>query len=81
MAAVLDTGRESGGGWRARIAVGALGLCSVIPLLAWVYGLGSFAAWFWRLAFPAAVVLGAVAWRASRPERMRPRPTGSGPSW
>jgi hypothetical protein len=52
---------------RARLLVGGLGLCSVVPLLAWVYGLGSFAAWFWRLAAPAAVVLGAVAWRVSRP--------------
>ena len=28
------------------------GLCSVAPLLAWVYGLGLFALWFWLLAAP-----------------------------
>jgi hypothetical protein len=58
--------------WRYRIAVGALGLCSVVPLLAWVYGLGSFAAWFWRLAFPAAVALAVVGWRAARPGSRAP---------
>jgi hypothetical protein len=62
--------------WRARCAVGALGLCSVVPLLAWVYGLGSFAAWFWRLAVPAAVVLGAIAWRVTRSRSGTGAPAG-----
>jgi hypothetical protein len=49
------------------LVIAGFGLCSVVPLLAWVYGLGSFAAWFWRLAAPAALLLGLVAWRVSRP--------------
>jgi hypothetical protein len=52
--------------------VAGLGLCSVVPLLAWVYGLGSFAAWFWVLAAPAAVLLGTTAWWVSRPGSGRP---------
>ena len=44
-----------------------LGLCSVVPLVAWVYGLGAFAAWFWLLAVPAQVALAGIAWVAFRP--------------
>ena len=62
--------------WRARGAVGALGLCSVVPLLAWVYGLGSFAAWFWRLARPRGCVLGAIAWRVTRSRSGTNAPAG-----
>lgn len=38
-----------------------LGLLSVAALLAWVFGLGSFAVWFWGLSFPATVALIAIA--------------------
>jgi hypothetical protein len=40
--------------------VAFLALLSVAPLLAWVYGVGSFAAWYWRLAFPSVVAV--VVW-------------------
>lgn len=60
--------------WRARCSIGALGICSVVPLLAWVYGLGSFAAWFWRLTFPSAVVLGAIGLGVTRPGAGRAAP-------
>lgn len=42
-------------------AIFVLGLCSVAPLLAWVYGLGSFAAWFWGLAAPGMLLVAVVA--------------------
>ena len=42
-------------------AVFVLGLCSVAPLLAWVYGLGSFAAWFWALAAPGMLLVFVLA--------------------
>jgi hypothetical protein len=49
-------------GQRALAAVClVLGLCSVAPLLAWVYGLGSFAIWFWALAAPGLLVITALA--------------------
>lgn len=41
----------------------ALGLSSVWPLLAWVYGLGSFATWFWALAVPGFLLItGLTVW-------------------
>jgi hypothetical protein len=51
-------------GQRALAAVClVLGLCSVAPLLAWVYGLGAFAVWFWALAMPGlAVIAGVCLW-------------------
>lgn len=48
----------------ARILAGLcllLGLGSVWPLLAWVYGLGSYAAWFWFLAFPGLLFIAGTA--------------------
>lgn len=48
-----------------RAVLAVLALSSVAPLLAWVYGLGSFAAWYWRVAAPAIVLLAvATAWLA-----------------
>ena len=38
-----------------------LGLCSVAPLLAWVYGLGTFALWFWALAAPGLLFIAVLA--------------------
>ena len=38
-----------------------LGLCSVSPLLAWVYGLGTFAVWYWALAVPGLLFITALA--------------------
>lgn len=38
-----------------------MGLGSVLPLLAWVYGLGSFAVWFWVQAVPGLVVIVGIA--------------------
>jgi hypothetical protein len=37
------------------------GLCSVAPLLAWVYGLGTFALWFWLLAAPGLAFIAVLA--------------------
>jgi hypothetical protein len=42
-------------------ACGILGLCSVAPLLAWVYDLGTFAAWFWLLAAPGILFISVTA--------------------
>lgn len=48
-------------GWRAIVCL--LALLSVAPLLAWAYGLGPFAAWYWGLSVPALVTLiGVVGW-------------------
>lgn len=47
-------------------ACAVLALLSVAPLLAWAYGLGSFAAWFWALSAPAMVALAAAGVRAAR---------------
>ena len=49
------------------VVCGLVGLGSVVPLLAWVYGLGAFAAWFWGLAAPglAFVAITGVALRRS----------------
>ena len=38
-----------------------LGLGSIWPLLAWVYKLGSFAAWFWFMALPGALLILGIA--------------------
>ena len=46
--------------------VALLGLSSVASLLAWVYGLGSFAAWFWGLSAPATFALAAIGVVAAR---------------
>jgi hypothetical protein len=54
---------------RQRVAAAVclvLGLCSVAPLLAWVYGLGSFALWFWALAMPGMLVVTGIALWARR---------------
>jgi hypothetical protein len=48
---------------RAGLAV--LGLTSVAPLLAWLYDLGSFHAWFWAVAAPGMVTLFALGLFAS----------------
>lgn len=46
-----------------RAIVGLLALVQVAPLLAWVYGLGPFAVWYWALSAPALVALiGVTAW-------------------
>jgi hypothetical protein len=37
------------------------GLLTVWPLLAWVYGLGSFAIWYWALAVPGLLAITALA--------------------
>ena len=47
-------------------AVFVLGLCSVAPLLAWVYGLGSFAVWFWALAAPGMLFVFVLAMALNR---------------
>ncbi len=51
-------------------ACGLLGLASVVPLLAWVYGLGPFHKWFWGVAAPALIGLLALAVLSSRNERL-----------
>lgn len=56
-----------------RSVVAGLGLCPVVPLLAWVYGLGPFAAWFWLAVVPALALLAAIAWAVSRPGSGHPR--------
>ncbi len=43
-----------------------LGLASVGSLLAWVFGLGGFAAWFWWFSAPGVTLLGGVAWFVAR---------------
>lgn len=43
------------------VACGIFGLCSVAPLLTWVFGLGSFAAWFWLLAAPGLLLIVVIA--------------------
>lgn len=49
------------------LPVALLGLLNVSPLLAWLFGLGSFSAWFLAVAAPALVLLGAVGtWSARR---------------
>lgn len=48
------------------LGCGLLGLASVVPLLAWVNGLGPFHVWFWSLAAPALaglLVLGTITFR------------------
>ena len=57
------------GPWKQRVLAGfglLFGLGSVWPLLAWVYNLGSFAAWFWLLALPGALFIAAVAVTCNR---------------
>ena len=57
------------GPWGQRVLAGfclLLGLASVWPLLAWVYGLGTFAAWFWLLALPGALFTAGTALGCSR---------------
>jgi hypothetical protein len=51
------------------VACASTGLLSVVALLAWVYGLGSFAAWFWGLSVPASAVLVAVGLWSTRTDR------------
>jgi hypothetical protein len=53
------------GALRGVLAV--LALCSVAPLLAWVFGLGRFAAWFRFLTLPALAVVAVAAFVVSRP--------------
>ena len=43
-----------------------LGLCSVASLLAWVFGVGPFATWFWAFSAPALALLVAVVTLATR---------------
>lgn len=54
-------------------ACALLGLLSVAALLAWVYGLGSFQAWFLAVSLPAVVLLGVVGGLARRLGRERLR--------
>lgn len=56
-AAGTSEGKDAG----LRAIVCLLALLSVAPLLAWVYGLGSFAVWYWGLSVPALVALIGVA--------------------
>lgn len=63
-----------------RVGLAALGLGPVVPLLAWVYGLGSFAVWFWAVGGPALVVLALLGWVASRPRPRRAERASPGPS-
>jgi hypothetical protein len=46
--------------------IAPLGLASVASLLAWVFGLGTFSAWFWWFSFPAMVALATVGGLATR---------------
>lgn len=46
-----------------------LGVAPVVPLLAWVYGLGSFAHWFLAVAAPATAVIVVLAVAAPRLRR------------
>ncbi|MEZ5116741.1 MAG: hypothetical protein R2737_10775 [Candidatus Nanopelagicales bacterium] len=51
-----------------------LALLNVAPLLVWVFGLGSFSAWFLFVSLPALVVIAVaavVAWRTPGYERLR----------
>lgn len=50
-----------------RGALAVLALCSVAPLLGWVYGLGRFATWFRFLTLPALGVVAVAAFVVSRP--------------
>lgn len=50
-----------------RGVLAVLALCSVAPLLAWVYGLGRFATWFRFLTLPALTVVAVAAFVVSRP--------------
>lgn len=53
-----------------RWSLAALSLLSVAPLLAWVYGLGQFSSWYWRVTVPAlAIVAGAAVVVARSPSR------------
>lgn len=52
--------------WWATALVAAAGLGSVVPLLAWVFGLGPFHLWFLAVAVPALVVLVSAAVLAPR---------------
>ena len=46
-----------------RVALSFLALLSVAPLLAWVFGLGSFVIWYWFVTVPALVLLAmAIGW-------------------
>lgn len=52
-----------------RATAAACGLCNVVALLAWVYGLGAFHMWFLAVGLPSLVVLVAVAaWSARNPD-------------
>lgn len=51
---------------RLRGVLCGLALLSVAPLLAWVYGLGPFALWYWWLTAPALVLLAGSALVISR---------------
>lgn len=59
----------SGDAWQRSLAVIILfmGLGSVVPLLAWVYGLGSFATWLWAQAAPGLAIIFAIAVWSRRP--------------
>lgn len=63
----LSPPRARDAGLRALCAV--LGLCPVAALLAWVFGLGPFAAWFWALSAPAILALCAIGLFVSRGTR------------
>lgn len=50
-----------------------LGLLPVAPLLAWAYGLGAFAVWFWAVTVPSLLllaVIGVATGRSARHHRL-----------
>jgi len=60
------------GDWPLRCGLALLALLSVAPLLAWVYGLGEFSTWYWRVAAPALIVLVVAAVAIARNEAKAP---------
>jgi hypothetical protein len=54
------------------VAVALLGLGPVASLLAWVFGLGPFAVWFWAVSAPSILLLCSIVWWATR-DGERPR--------
>jgi len=54
-----------------RVLIALLGLTSVLPLLAWVNGLGSFRAWFLAVTVPGIVALVVLVTRRGAPAGTR----------
>lgn len=55
----------------ARMLLAVLGLTSVVPLLAWVFGIGSFRSWFLVVTVPGALALACLVLRPRASEATR----------